>query len=81
MPLIKLSRINKGGEIVINSEQILFVEIESKATTVHMSRQPAFLRRRLARRYSGEDGSGTYRTDCGCHPAEREWGEGTITQD
>jgi hypothetical protein len=37
MPLIKLHRINKGGEIVISSEHILFVEIESKATTVHMT--------------------------------------------
>jgi hypothetical protein len=37
MPLIKLSRINKGGEIVVNSDHILFVEIESKATTVHMT--------------------------------------------
>ena len=37
MPLIKLSRINKGGEIVINSDHILFVEIESKVTTVHMT--------------------------------------------
>jgi hypothetical protein len=37
MPLIKLNRINKGGEIVVNSEHILFVEIESKATTVHMT--------------------------------------------
>lgn len=37
MPLIKLSRINKGGEIVINSDHILFVEVESKATTVHMT--------------------------------------------
>ena len=36
MPLIKLSRINKGGEIVVNSDHILFIEIESKATTVHM---------------------------------------------
>lgn len=36
MPLIKLHRINKGGEIVLNSDHILFVEIESKATTVHM---------------------------------------------
>ncbi len=36
MPLLKLNRINKGGEILINSEQILFIEIESKATTVHM---------------------------------------------
>ena len=37
MPLIKLNRINKGGEIVVNSDHILFVEIESKATTVHMT--------------------------------------------
>ncbi len=36
MPLIKLNRINKGGEILINSEHILFVEIESKSTTIHM---------------------------------------------
>ena len=36
MPLIKLSRINKGGEIVINSDHILFIEVESKSTTVHM---------------------------------------------
>ena len=37
MPLIKLNRINKGGEIVINSDHILFIEIESRATTVHMT--------------------------------------------
>ena len=37
MPLIKLNRINKGGEIVVNSDHILFVEIESKVTTVHMT--------------------------------------------
>jgi len=37
MPLIKLNRINKGGEILINSEHILFIEIESRATTVHMT--------------------------------------------
>ncbi len=36
MPLIKLSRINKGGEIVV-SDHILFVEVESRATTVHMT--------------------------------------------
>jgi hypothetical protein len=36
MPLIKLHRINKGGEIVLNSDHILFVEVESKATTVQM---------------------------------------------
>ena len=37
MPLMKLNRINKGGEIVVNSDHILFVEIESRATTVHMT--------------------------------------------
>ena len=37
MALIKLNRINKGGEIVINSEHILFIEIESRSTTVHMN--------------------------------------------
>ena len=36
MPLIKLNRINKGGEIVINSDHILFLEVESKVTTIHM---------------------------------------------
>ncbi len=36
MPLIKLHRINKGGEIVINSDHIVYAEIESKVTTVHM---------------------------------------------
>lgn len=35
--MIKLNRINKGGEIVINSDHILFVEVESRVTTVHMS--------------------------------------------
>ena len=37
MPLIKLSRINKGGEIVINSDYIVFIEVESKSTTVHLT--------------------------------------------
>lgn len=37
MPLIKLSRINKGGDIVVNSDYIQFVEVESKSTTVHMA--------------------------------------------
>ncbi|MDB6065800.1 MAG: Flagellar and Swarming motility protein [Pedosphaera sp.] len=36
MPLIKLSRINKGGEIFLNSEQIRFIEIESGSTTLNM---------------------------------------------
>jgi hypothetical protein len=42
MPLLKLNRINKGGEILINSEQIMYVEIESKATTVHLSDRQIF---------------------------------------
>jgi uncharacterized protein YlzI (FlbEa/FlbD family) len=37
MPLLKLNRINKGGEILINSEHILYVEVESRTTTIHMS--------------------------------------------
>jgi uncharacterized protein YlzI (FlbEa/FlbD family) len=37
MPLIKLNRINKGGEILVNSEHILFIEIESRTTTIHMT--------------------------------------------
>jgi uncharacterized protein YlzI (FlbEa/FlbD family) len=36
MPLIKLNRINKGGEIFLNSEQIRFIEIESGSTTLNM---------------------------------------------
>jgi len=36
MPLIKLNRINKGGEIFLNSEQIRFIEIESGSSTVNM---------------------------------------------
>jgi len=42
MPLIKLSRINKGGEIVVNSDHILFIEVESKTTTVHMTNNLLF---------------------------------------
>ena len=37
MALIKLNRINKGGEIVINTERIDYIEVESRSTTVHMS--------------------------------------------
>jgi hypothetical protein len=37
MPMIKLSRINKGGEIIINSDHLLFIEVESRATTIHMT--------------------------------------------
>ena len=36
MPLIKVNRINKGGEILINSEKIIFIEMEFKTTTVHL---------------------------------------------
>ena len=37
MPLIKLNRINKGGEIIINSEHVLYIEVEAKTTTIHMT--------------------------------------------
>jgi hypothetical protein len=37
MALIKLNRINRGGEIFINSDHILFVEMESKSTTIHLT--------------------------------------------
>ena len=37
MPLIKLNRINKGGSIYVNSDDIRFMEIEFRTTTVHMS--------------------------------------------
>lgn len=37
MPLVKLNRINKGGEIVINSDHILFIEVETRTTTLHMA--------------------------------------------
>ena len=36
MPLIKLNRINKGGEILVNSEQIIFIEVEFRTTTIHL---------------------------------------------
>ena len=36
MPLIKLNRINKGGEILLNSEHIVYIETESITTTVHL---------------------------------------------
>jgi hypothetical protein len=42
MPLIKLSRINKGGEILINSDHVLLIEIESRATTVHLTDRSLF---------------------------------------
>ena len=37
MPLIKLNRINKGGDIILNTAHIVFVEIEGKSTTVHLT--------------------------------------------
>jgi uncharacterized protein YlzI (FlbEa/FlbD family) len=37
MPLIKLNRINKGGEILLNSGHIVYIETESKTTTVHLT--------------------------------------------
>ncbi|MSU59478.1 MAG: hypothetical protein EXS35_15125 [Pedosphaera sp.] len=37
MPLIKLNRINKGGELLLNSEHIVYIEIEGKSTTVHLN--------------------------------------------
>ena len=42
MPLIKLNRINKGGEILLNSDHIVFIEIEARATTVHMRKGQLF---------------------------------------
>jgi hypothetical protein len=36
MPIIKLNRINKGGEIFLNSDHLLFMEVESRSTTLHM---------------------------------------------
>jgi len=37
MPLIKLNRINKGGEILVNSDHVVYIETESRATTVHLT--------------------------------------------
>ncbi|MCU0783070.1 MAG: flagellar FlbD family protein [Verrucomicrobia bacterium] len=37
MPLIKVNRINRGGEIVLNSQHIVFIETEARSTTVHMT--------------------------------------------
>jgi len=36
MPLLKLHRINKGGEIFINSELIRFIEKEAGSTTLNL---------------------------------------------
>ena len=37
MPLIKVNRINRGGEIVLNSQHIVYIETEDRSTTVHMT--------------------------------------------
>lgn len=37
MPLIKLNRINRGGEILVNSDHIVYIETEGKSTTVHLA--------------------------------------------
>jgi uncharacterized protein YlzI (FlbEa/FlbD family) len=42
MPLIKLNRINKGGEILLNSDHIVLIEIDSRTTTVHMRKGQLF---------------------------------------
>jgi hypothetical protein len=42
MPLLKLNRINKGGDIVVNSEHIVFIETEARSTTVHMTHNLLF---------------------------------------
>ena len=42
MPLIQLNRINRGGEILVNSEHIVYIETESRSTTVHMSQNLLF---------------------------------------
>ena len=42
MPFIKLNRINKGGDIVINSEHIMFIEVEGRSTTVHLTQNLLF---------------------------------------
>jgi hypothetical protein len=42
MPLLKLNRINKGGEIWLNSEHVVFIETEAKTTTVHLTHNLLF---------------------------------------
>jgi len=37
VPLIKLNLINKGGEIMLNTEHIVFIETEARTTTVHLT--------------------------------------------
>ena len=62
MPLIKLSRINKGGDILINTDHILFVEVEAKTTTVHMAENLLFSVEEpldyLSEKVQGADGGG-----------------------
>ena len=36
MPFLKLSRINRGGEIFINTDLIRFIEIDTGSTTINM---------------------------------------------
>ena len=40
--LVKLNRINKGGEILLNSEHVVFIETEAKTTTVHLTHNLLF---------------------------------------
>jgi len=42
MALLKLNRINKGGEILINTEHVLLIEVESRTTTIHMTHNLLF---------------------------------------
>ena len=42
MPLLKLNRINRGGEIYVNSEHIRFVEIETGSTTINCGPNTVF---------------------------------------
>lgn len=37
MALLKLNRINKGGDIVLNSSHIMSIEIETRSTTVRLT--------------------------------------------
>ena len=71
MPLLKLNRINKGGEILINSEHILFIEIESKATTVHMTRSSLFSVEESPASIAEKDRSGAHRPNRERHSAKR----------
>lgn len=42
MALIKVNRINKGGEILVNSDHILYAEVEARSTTLHMTGNSLF---------------------------------------